>query len=51
MVRSGSGAALGSLSVTSRKVVWPLPEELGRDFVPVLYRLQGRSAKDLRLGL
>ncbi|MET4129341.1 hypothetical protein, partial [Roseovarius sp. MBR-6] len=33
-----------NLSVTSRKVVWLLPEQLRLEFVPVLHRLQGRPA-------
>jgi hypothetical protein len=35
--------------VTSRKVVWLLPEQLRFAFVPVLHRLQGRLAAQRRL--
>ncbi|RBI76878.1 ATP-dependent DNA helicase RecG [Roseovarius sp. TE539] len=32
------------LVVGSRKVVWPFPEQVGLEFVPVFHRLQGRLA-------
>jgi len=32
------------LCVTSRKVVWPFPEQRWLEFVPVFHRLQGRLA-------
>ena len=35
-----------SFFVTSRKVVWLLPEQLRLEFVPVLHRLQGRLAAE-----
>ena len=39
-------AAIAELLVTSRKVVWLLPEQLRLEFVPVLHRLQGRLAAE-----
>jgi hypothetical protein len=38
MIRDNTGR------VTSRQVVWLLPEQLRLVFVPVLHRLQGRLA-------
>ena len=39
-------AASLTLTVTSRKVVWLLPEQLLLEFVPFLHRLQGRLAAE-----